>query len=213
MNKALILASLGLALLATGCNDHLYSNAAIRAAGRAVEGAANSCEASCQWRRAHPSKIDLIDYMNRELERQRDQWRYRNNRRWGGTPGWGHGRDYGRDWNHGRGIGRRHGLVAAFEPMAKEKAPRVSKEYLELCVQVGRAYGISTSAATKLMEVLNRAAVNDFLGLRALGVTPDSLTDAAKHQGRLAPAELDKVSRGLGVSSQKADQLIQALLR
>ena len=96
--------------------------------------------------------------------------------------------------------------------LAQDSAPALSKEDIAIYRGIAKTYGISTSAATTLMETLNRAAAGDFGGLSDLGLNADSLKQAKRNNGRLSVAELDKVSRKLGVSQQKADSLIQSVL-
>jgi hypothetical protein len=96
--------------------------------------------------------------------------------------------------------------------LAQDSAPALTKEDIAIYRGIGQAYGISTKAATTLMEALNRASVKDFGGLADLGLNAESLKQAKRNHGRLSASELDKVSRKLGVSQQKADSLIQSVL-
>jgi len=96
---------------------------------------------------------------------------------------------------------------------AQTKPPAMTREYHTLCQKIGKAYGISHNAAIQLMEALNRAAVEDFQGLKALGLSAKGLEAAYKNNGRFSAGELDTLSRKLGISRQKADQVIQRMLQ
>jgi hypothetical protein len=77
---------------------------------------------------------------------------------------------------------------------------------------VGRHFGISTQAATAVMEALHRAALRDFGGLRVLGLTAEGLQHAQVNGGHLPATDLTRMSRRLGVPPAKIDALIQSFL-
>jgi hypothetical protein len=97
--------------------------------------------------------------------------------------------------------------------MAEVSAPALTKEDRAVYAQIGKTYGIGPKNSARVLESLNRAAVGDFGGLADLGLNKNTLASAKRNNGRLAAAELDRLSRKLGVSQQKLDAMIQDVLK
>lgn len=192
MKKMFSLVAVAFALVLTGCDDVQVSTGASWGVDRISYGG------------YYGRGWDYRDHMHR---RQRD-WRDHNDRYWGGRPGW----NRGRDWNRGGrpGWGGRHFVneVVAAAPAA----PALTKQDVAVYSAIGSNYGIGPKNSTRVLESLNRAAVGDFGGLADLGLNQDSLTAAKRNNGRLAAAELDRLSRKLGVNQQKLDSMIQDVL-
>lgn len=194
MKKIFSLVAVAFALVLTGCDDVQVSTRA----GWGVDRISFGHSYGRGW--------DYRDHMHR---RQR-HWRDHNDRYWGRNPGWS--RRPG--WSHGRrNDWRRRGIVAENLVVASApSAPALSKQDLAVYSAIGKNYGIGPKTSTRVLESLNRAAVGDFGGLTDLGLTKNSLASAERNNGRLAAAELDRLSRKLGVSQQKLDSMIQDVL-
>lgn len=196
MKKIFSLVAVAFALVLTGCDDVQISTGASWGVDRISYG------------HYYGRGWDYRGHMHR---RQR-YWREHNDHYWGGRPGW-HRRHH---WNHG---GRHHGrpdwagrhfmneIVAA-----APAAPALTKEDVAVYGAIGRNYGIGPKTSTRVLESLNRAAVGDFGGLADLGLNKNSLAAAKRNNGRLAAAELDRLSRKLGVNQRKLDSMIQDVL-
>jgi len=77
--------------------------------------------------------------------------------------------------------------------------------------QAARAYGIRESSAFRLLVAVNDAAAGDFSQMEALGLTKQAMKRASRNQGRLLNEDLQIVSRNLGLTQAKTNQLMRHL--
>lgn len=195
MKKIFSLVAVAFALVLTGCDDVQVSTGASWGVDRISYGGYYGRG----W-----------DYRGQMHRRQR-HWRDHNDRYWGGRPGWNRRNDWNRGPRHGRpgwGGQRFVNEIVAAAPAA----PALTKQDVAVYAAIGSNYGIGPKNSTRVLESLNRAAVGDFGGLADLGLNKDSLASAKRNNGRLAAAELDRLSRKLGVNQQKLDSMIQDVL-